>query len=138
MTKKQYLFVHFASYLTILHGIIYWIVKDFMGVQTEYGLRPHWFQTYAQAVHILLSPLLVIAFGMLWKEHIVKFFTKKTKKLISGSLLVASLLLITFSGYFIQILYIPSLKIWAVWIHIVLSFLFVVAYLRHHFLSFKK
>lgn len=138
MTNKQYVFIHFTSYLTILHGVMYWIVKDFMGIETEYGLRPHWFQTYAQAAHILLSPLLIISFGMLWKEHIVKFFKAKTKKLISGVTLSVSLIILILSGYFIQVLYKPSLKLIAVWTHLILSSLYLIAYIRHHSLSFKK
>lgn len=138
MTNKQYVFIHFTSYLTIIHGVIYWIVKDFMGVESEYGLRPHWFQTYAQAIHILLSPLLVISFGMLWKDHILKFFKAKTKKLISGVTLTVSMIIIILSGYLIQVLYEPSLKSIAVWAHLILSALYLMAYVRHHALSFKK
>jgi len=138
MTRKTYQFIHFTSYLTILHGIVYFIVKDFMQVETDYGPRPHYFQTYIQGAHIVLSPLLLISFGILWQEHILKFFQKRSRKLISGVTLTFSLVLIGFSGYLIQILYTDAPKKFAVWLHLLFSALYILAYLRHHFLSFKK
>lgn len=132
MGRQYYKFIHFTSYLTIVHGLIYWIVKEFMAIDTEYGLRPHIMQTYAQAMHILLSPLLVISFGLLWRDHILKLFKAKNKKLFSGSILTVSLMILIGSGYLIQVVYAVKLKTFFVWMHLILSALYILAYLKHH------
>jgi uncharacterized membrane protein len=138
MTKGQYKFIHFTSYLTIVHGILYWVIKEFFQVQSDYGLRPHFFQTYIQAAHILLSPLLVVSFGLLWQQHIVHFFKKKSRKLITGSLVTISLIIIILSGYLIQVIYDQPGKSIMSWVHLIFSGLYLFAYLGHHFLSLKK
>jgi len=138
MTKNQYRFVHFTSYLTIFHGILYWLVKEFFQVETDYGLRPHSSQTYIQAAHILLSPLLVISFGLLWQNHIILYFSKKTKKLKTGITLTLSLVILILSGYLIQVIYNDLGKVVVTWVHLILSLLYLLSYLIHHGISLKK
>lgn len=138
MTKTQYKFVHLTSYLTIVHGCIYYVFIEFMKIETEYGLRPHSFQSTFQALHILLSPLLLFSFGILWKDHVLKFFKKRTRKLVSGSLLTISLFSIGLSGYLIQIIYTPDPKKIAIWGHLAFSFIYILAYVVHHVKSYKK
>lgn len=138
MNKRLYKFIHISSYLTIIHGLVYWVLKEFLQIETEYGLRPHPLQTYAQAVHIVLSPLLIVSLGLLWQKHIVHYFKKKSKKLYSGTIITVCLILISFSGYFIQVIYNDPGKEVAIWVHLVFSAFFIAAYLFHHFLSLKR
>lgn len=138
MTKNLYKFIHFTSYLTIAHGVLYWVIKEFLQIQSDYGPRPHPYQTYVQAIHILLSPLLIISLGLLWQNHIVVFFKKRSKKFISGTLVTAFLIIISLSGYLVQVVYDEPGKKYVTWIHLIFSGLYLFAYLSHHFLSLKK
>ena len=130
--KKAYTFVHFTSYLTILHGIGYWWVKEFMQIESPYGMRPHFLQTYFQAVHIVLSPLLIFSFGMLWNQHIVVFLKVSNRKFFSGLTITISLILVILSGYLIQVLYQQCLKRIAIWVHLIFSALYTLGYVIHH------
>lgn len=133
MKNKIYRFTHWAAYLTILHGLFYFIVKYFFQVESEYGARPHWSQTYLQSTHVLLSPLFLFAFGMLWNSHIVVKFKNSRLKRFSGLSLLATCLIMVISGYGVQAFYEESSKAFNVWAHLVTGLLFVVVYPLHHF-----
>lgn len=133
MKTKIYKFTHIAAYLTVLHGLIYFIVKYYMQVESPYGERPHWSQGYIQSIHIFLSPLLVFAIGMLWKDHIVMKFKHSARKRGSGITLFIICAVMIFSGYGIQSFYEETTKAVQTWAHLISSFLFVVAYAIHHF-----
>lgn len=128
-----YRFVHLTSYLTIGHGILYYVIKNFMTNETQYGIRPNEYQGLIQSVHIILSPILIFALGLLWKNHILKFFRKKSIKLYSGIILTTTLITISFSGYLIQIIYNIKGKEIATYIHLIFSALYIGSYLYHHF-----
>lgn len=130
---NTYKFVHLASYLTIFHGVVYYVVKYFLKTETEYGIRPNDYQSIIQGAHIVLSPFLIFALGILWKSHILKFFKKKTRKLYSGTILTLSLILISFSGYLIQVIYRPTEKEISIYIHLIFSGLYIGSYIFHHF-----
>lgn len=130
--SKIYRFTHLAAYLTIAHGIIYFIVKYYMQVESPYGLRPHWSQGVAQGAHILLSPLFIFALGILWKDHILVKFKKSNRKRISGIGLVAICLVMIVSGLGIQIFYQEGIKEFQTWAHLGSSGAFILFYIVHH------
>lgn len=127
-----YSFTHWVSYATIAHGIIYYFVKYFMALETEYGIRPHFLQSYIQGVHIVLSPLLIFAFGLLFKDHIIKMFKNAIYKRKTGITLSATMVIMIFSGYLVQVIYQAQAKIIIAYVHIGISLVFTVAYLIHH------
>ncbi|MAZ49455.1 MAG: hypothetical protein CME65_12920 [Halobacteriovoraceae bacterium] len=132
MLRLNYRFTHIAAYLTILHGVIYGIYKYFFQLETEYGIRPHPSQEIWQSVHILLSPLLIFAFGLLWQNHIVRMYENAIIKRKTGITLVIFMLLMIFSGYLVQVVYAVDLQKYSAYLHIAVSAVFVLAYLIHH------
>lgn len=134
MKRSYYRFTHFAAYLTIIHGTFYFAIKYFFQVEGPYGERPHWSQSYLQSAHVLLSPLLLFVFGMLWKDHILSKLRNSLKKRKSGIALLAAMCLMIFSGYGIQAFYGESLKAVQVWTHLIASGAFIFVYLLHHFI----
>lgn len=108
-----------------------------MKVETEYGLRPHYLQTYLQAAHIVLSPLLIFVFGMLLKEHIVKMYRNAFYKRKSGILLVLTMIIMIISGYLVQVIYAQDPKLVTAYIHIGVSTIFFLTYVTHHFIKLK-
>ncbi|MCF8059417.1 MAG: hypothetical protein K9K67_08980 [Bacteriovoracaceae bacterium] len=132
--KRVYSFTHLASYLSILSGLGYFIVIEYFKLETPYGLRPHSSQGLWQAFHILVVPALVFAIGLLWREHIyVKLKATTRFKRISGIGLLASFLIMTFSGYFLIVsknqFFIDLNK----YLHLASSLLWLLFYLYHHF-----
>mgnify|MGYP000305835929 CR=1 FL=1 len=130
--NKTYLFTHYVTYLTFIHGIGYWIYKYFLKVETEYGIRPHPLQEVWQASHVLLSPLLVFAFGLLFKGHIWKMYKNAHHKRKTGITLTLSMVIMILSGYLVQVIYQVEAKQITAYVHIAISVLFIFAYLIHH------
>jgi hypothetical protein len=134
MKSSIYQFTHWVTYITIFHGFIYYIVKYFLQVETEYGLRAHPTQGLIQGIHIALSPLLIFAFGVLFKDHIIKMYQSAKKKRKTGVTLTLTMFIMIFSGYAIQVIYVQTPKMVSSYIHIGISLLFTLAYLIHHLL----
>lgn len=135
MLRLNYKFTHLAAYCTLLHGCIYGVYKYFFQIETEYGIRPHPQQEIWQTIHILLSPLLIFAFGLLWQNHIVKMYEKALMKRKSGISLVITMLVMIFSGYLVQVVYQPDWQKYSAYLHIGISLVFGFAYIIHHFLG---
>lgn len=134
MKKKQlYRLSHWITYFTVFHGALYFVFKYFFQVETEYGLRPHAWQSWSQALHIVASPLLVFIFGSLWVKHIQKMLRKARSKRRTGIFLIFLMILMIVSGYLAQVIYKLESKEIIAYAHIALSFLFALAYLVHHF-----
>ncbi len=135
MSRKVYKAVHLCAYLTLIHGTIYGAVKYLMQVETEYGIRPHPQQDVWLSMHVLLSPLLVFAFGMLWQNHIVKMYINAIIKRKSGISLVVIMFLMIITGYLTQIIYQADWQNLTGISHAVIGLIFGLIYLIHHFLG---
>lgn len=133
--KNIYKLTHWATYLTIIHGVIYGIYKYFLQVESQYGPRPHPMQDLWQGIHIVLSPLLIFAFGLLWKNHIVLMYQNALIKRRSGIILVVSMIIMIFSGYLVQVVYQEQPQKIVAILHIAISALFSFAYIVHHLLG---
>lgn len=133
--KIIYKFTHWITYLTITHGVIYGVYKYFFQIETEYGIRPHPIQDIWLALHIMLSPLLVFAFGLLWKNHIVLMYHNSLIKRRSGLSLVVLMILMIFSGYLLQIIYEQEAQKITAYVHIAVSAVFSLGYIVHHLLG---
>lgn len=132
MIRLNYKYTHLAAYATILHGAVYGIYKYFFTIQTDYGVRPHPSQEVWQTVHILLSPLLIFAFGLLWQNHIVRMYENAIIKRKSGISLVVLMIVMIFSGYLVQVVYQKELQEYSAYLHIGVSIIFTLAYVIHH------
>lgn len=103
-----------------------------MKTESEYGLLPHPLQSYFQGIHIVFSPLLIFAFGLLFKDHIVKMYKNALYKRKTGITLVLTMTVMIISGYLVQVIYQAQSKELVAIIHIAISALFTLAYLIHH------
>jgi len=133
--NSLYSLTHIITYLTILHGVLYWLIKYYMKVETEYGLRPHEFQSLLQGAHIILSPALIFIFGLLFKEHILKMYKNALYKRKTGMTLTISMTVMILTGYLIQVVYMSGPKEHIAHIHIIVSLIFSLSYLIHHLLK---
>ena len=103
-----------------------------MQVETEYGLRPHPYQGFTQAIHIVLSPFLVFSFGLLFKDHILKMYKSAHYKRKTGLILSVTMFVMIISGYGLQVIYAEFPKLATAYLHLGVSLLFTIAYLIHH------
>lgn len=105
-----------------------------MKIETEYGIRPHAYQSLIQAVHIVLSPLLIFVFGHLFKDHIIRMYKNAIYKRKTGVTLTLTMVVMIVSGYLVQVIYQAGPKMMSAYIHIGISAVFTIAYLIHHLL----
>jgi hypothetical protein len=138
INNALYTLSHWSNYLLIASGVIYGVLKYTMQVESEYGLRPHEWQGFTQGLHIVISPLMVFSLGSLWWQHILKMKENSKMKRRSGlSMLYLSIPMIL-TGYFIQVFYQPTLKEVFIWGHVLLSIVWTLLYVIHHFLGRRR
>ena len=132
MTKNENKTFFYINLLITFEGILYLFFKYFMKTETEYGLRPHEYTAHLLHLHILLVPSLLVAFGYFLKIHVVdKIKSENIKKKRSGYSLVSFFLIMTLSGYLIQVIAdISSIKLIGL-IHIIVSLLWFTMLVWH-------
>lgn len=113
-------------------GVLYFIFKTFFDVETPYGVRPHEFTSSLLHAHIITVPLLLIIVGLILGKHsIPKLRAKKNKRKISGISLIVFFVLMTFSGYLLQVgLGLDSIFLIG-WGHILISVLWMLVSFWH-------
>jgi uncharacterized membrane protein len=133
MRKSDRKLTHFSNYLVSIVGIAYWLVKTFATRQTEFGPMSHPIQPYFQYAHILTVPLLVFTIGVIFHTHIyLKIKNDDHANWVSGYSLIITFIIMTMSGYFLQTAIIGANRKICIWVHLVSSAIWVLAYLFHH------
>lgn len=134
--KEKRVFTSLNLFVSII-GVLYFIVKYFFKVETEFGIRPHALTSSLLHLHIITVPILLLALGYLFSIHIMpKWNSSNPKRSVSGVSLIILAASMILSGYLLQVaLSGPNNEVAAI-IHLVASFLWVFIYLWH--LTVKK
>lgn len=127
--RKSFLFIN----LVILAiGIIYFIFKYFMLVESNYGPRPHELTATWLHWHVMSVPLVVLALGYLLPIHIIPKLKKSNQeRQKSGIFLILCFIIMIISGYLLQMGFSQSFNISAGWIHSIISLVSGVALFWH-------
>lgn len=120
-------------------GLVYAWMIYFCRSDDPYALVNHPLQPQTQHLHILLAPLLVFALGGIWHRHAWPFFRRGRRQgRRSGLSLILTAAPMVMSGYLIQTAVDPAWrKAWVV-LHLVTSGLWVLGYLVHQAVSFRR
>jgi hypothetical protein len=122
---------HWFIGINIIIGVIYAILKYCFITDGEFGPESHPIQPYFQYAHILLVPLMVFVFGLLFGDHIlVKVRNSSLKKWLSGYSLILTILLVTLSGYLLQLPLMSSRQFMIIF-HCVVAAIWTIAYIFH-------
>jgi uncharacterized membrane protein len=107
-------------------------MKYFMVSEEPYSVVNHPLQPLVLKIHILVSPLLVFALGLIALKHVAEHLRRKVRTgRRSGLLLAASAAPMVVSGYLIQVLTDETWLEAAVLTHIVTGTLFALACAAH-------
>jgi hypothetical protein len=129
LEKKTFSITSITVFVT---GTLYFIIKYFFKVETDFGTRPHSLTSSLLHTHIILVPILVGFFGYFLKLHVIPMLkSKKTIKRKSGIAILCTLIIMVISGYLLQIGLDPITSNSIAWIHIIISFLWIIIYLYH-------
>ena len=138
MTRWHAWISHLTTILVSLSGIAYLWMKYFVTNEDPFSLVNHPLQPHTLKLHLLIAPLLVFSFGLIFESHIanrLRLGTVLNRR--SGIVSVFTFALMTGSGYLLQVSSTPSLTQIALVSHLASSALFVISYLMHQIVTVK-
>ncbi len=121
-----------------LSGVAYFCMKYLMTTDDPFALINHPWEPAMLSIHVMAAPLVVVSFGMAFRSHTLrKLLQASPVNRRSGLTSAATFLVMTLSGYLIQVATTPALIAVAIWTHVATSVLFVVAYGVHLVIGYR-
>ncbi|MBT5874323.1 MAG: hypothetical protein HOH43_12965 [Candidatus Latescibacteria bacterium] len=139
MNRSEAWFVHGATILVGVTGIVYAAMRYLMLPVDRFSVVNHPWQPDTQHLHVLAAPLMIFAVGMIWNRHVSIHRNSGTKTgRRSGLSMIMTLVPMIGSGYMIQVTVTEQWRtIWIV-VHCVTSGLWIAGYVIHQIVSLKK
>jgi len=132
---------HSAAALVGLTGLAYFVMRDLMRPDPEsFSILSHPWQPHALHLHVLFAPLLVLSFGVLLREHVLKRLLNRARRRSrrTGWILALSVLPMIATAYLLQVSVEESWRAFWKWSHLSTSALFLAGYLGHALLAYKR
>ena len=138
MNRSQTIFLHIANLVVCTTGLVYAWMRYLVTPADEWAVVNHAWQPHVQHLHVLGAPLLVFAMGLIWSAHIIGKLQNGRKNRVAGIGLTALFLPMAASGYLLQIAVQPGWRQTWMWVHIVSSLMWVVAFVFHQAVALLK
>lgn len=106
-----------SSVLVAATGLVYAAVRYLLPSTDPFSAYNHPLQPSFLAAHVLLAPLLLFAVGWFWGNHVLPKLGRRAPGRISGLTLLALVLLMTGSGYLLQVSSTPERRLVLAWTH---------------------
>jgi hypothetical protein len=136
MTRNERWAFNVLVSLVSITGVIYFVMKYLMSSQDPFAVINHPWEPTMLSAHIVLSPLLVLSFGVIFRSHILKkFYSDERANRRTGWTSLVCFGVMGFSGYLLQVVASPALLRALVFIHVVSSLVFIVGYSVHFFVG---
>lgn len=124
--------LHLAALTTAATGMLYGWARYFGARAGEFGPEAHPWQSLFQHAHVLASPALLFALGMVVKGHAqAALRSDRRTGRRSGLGLVLLLAPLALSGYLLQVVTEAATRQALAWVHGPLALLFLLAYVAH-------
>ena len=121
-----------------LSGVAYFWMKYLMTTDDPFALVNHPWEPAMLSIHVVSAPFVVVLFGMVLRSHTLrKLLQASPVNRRSGLTAAGGFLVMTLSGYLIQVATSPALIAIAIWTHVATSVLFVVAYGLHLVVGYR-
>jgi len=132
MSKIERYLHHAANLLVGGSGLVYGWMLYFATPSEEFSVWNHPWQGAVHDLHLLLAPMLVLTFGILWKGHSgARLRDGIQQRRVSGLGMLFTFLPMLCSGYLLQVTVEESWRTIWLWIHLGCSGLWLCAYLIH-------
>lgn len=132
MTRSQTLFMHGATVVATVTGIIYAWMKYFVENDDPFAVANHPWQPTLLHLHIVGVPFLVFGLGWIASSHIAPKYQSKTRiARRSGVIMMTVAAIMVFSGYLLQVVTSELALQWSAILHWISSGIFVLGYLVH-------
>ena len=131
--------LHLATILVGGTGLIYAVMGYLMTPVDEFSVVNHPLQPTFQHLHVLVAPLLVFGAGLIWRNHIWAHWRSEVRRRrLSGIALLLDLVPMIVSGYLIQTTVTTNWREVWILVHLVSSFLWILAYGVHFCVGWKN
>jgi thiamine biosynthesis lipoprotein len=128
--------LHISTFLLAATGLIYPWMHYWMKPADPFSVVNHPLEPTMLKTHILVSPFLVLGFGLILHSHILfKISTGARISRRTGLILIPSFALMVISGYLLQII-ISDFRRVLVWIHLISGLIWALMYLGHQATSY--
>jgi hypothetical protein len=118
-----------------LTGLGYAAMRYLMRADDPFSAYNHPLQPWALDLHVLAAPALVLAIGWFWGSHVLPMLRKKAASRPSGLALIGIALVMTLSGYLLQVSAAAALRTIAAWLHGISGLAFFVLLAGHSIFS---
>ena len=137
MTRLEAWFTHVTTILVTITGLVYAYMHYVMKSNDPFSVVNHPWEPYMMDAHIVVSPFLVLAIGMLVNSHILAKLQSNGKTARkSGIFLIPLFIIMVLSGYLLQVIT-ASWKNIVIILHLVSGTLWSLIYLAHYIASFQ-
>jgi hypothetical protein len=132
VTRSEAWLQHAANALVGGTGLVYGWMRYLAEPVDPFAVANHPWQPHAQHLHVLCAPLLVFACGLIWSRHVwARVRSGFRPRRPSGLALAASLAPMVASGYLLQVAVDERWRTAWIWIHVLVSCVWIAAYLVH-------
>ena len=100
-----------------LSGLAYAAMRYLMRADDPYSAYNHPLQPWALDLHVLAAPWLLLAIGWFWGSHVLPMLRRNAASRPSGLALIGIALVMTVSGYLLQVSAAAALRTAAAWLH---------------------
>jgi len=105
MTRLESILLQVSTFLSGLSGIAFLVMKYLMKNDDPFSVLGHPWQPHMLAIHVLVSPLVVFALGLISREHILGGYLngagRRGRRSGASTILLAAPMIL--SGYFLQV-----------------------------------
>ena len=138
MNRFESWLLHLSTVALTITGLVYAWMRYLMKPSDPFSVVNHPWEPHFLSTHILVAPLLLIAFGFILHGHIlfkISVGARTAKK--SGLLLIPLFAVMVISGYLLQVI-VSDFRKALVWIHLVSGAGWSLFYLTHQIASYAQ
>ena len=135
-TWEKYSF-NTAAALLVVTGIAYFWMKYMMTTNDPFSVVNHPWEPAMLQLHVLAAPAFLVLFGIIFNSHIGRKIGKPIPNRRSGLLSLATFVLMTVSGYALQVVTDDTIKQGWLVTHLASGAVFVAAYVTHLAISMR-
>lgn len=124
--------VHLSFLAAGITGCVYGYMRLVLEPADEFSILHHPDEPGWRAAHIVLSPILLFACGLIWRTHVwARVISGFEERRWTGLALFALLLPMGLSGYLLQVSEAENLRTLWSWTHAITGAIWVLAYAGH-------
>jgi len=132
-------FMHISTILVGGTGVVYAVMRYLMDPVDSFSVVNHPWQSGVQHLHVLVAPLTVFAFGLIWRNHVFGHYRRGLSTARrSGISLMLTMVPMAVSGYLIQVSVVEFWRDTWIIVHCIASFLWLTGYLTHQVIHLRR